>query len=567
MIYRTHYCGLINTNHINKIVTICGWINNIRNLGKLKFIEIRDISGLIQCLTEKEICLKKEYVVCIKGLVKKKISSKITNEIEILINEINILNETTETLPFYPNELNKINEEQSLTYRYIYLRQKNALEKLIIRSEILQEIRKILNKEKFIEIETPILTRSTPEGAREYLVPSRIEKKKYFSLPQSPQIFKQILMASGIDKYYQIAKCFRDEDLRSDRQPEFTQLDIEVSFTTEKYIIKLTENIIRKIFKIFLKIDLPKKFKKLTYKNSMDLYASDKPDLRNPLKIKDITKKLKQYNSYKIFDKTNSTINTLLICTKDTNLIMTIEKLNEYKNTEKENTSIEFDYIKINEKNKIESSLKENEYKTIISTIEKEIENDNTNLILVIKGNKKYITQTLHKLRTKLGQELNIIKESYEPIWIIKHPLLNWSEQEKKWVSLHHPFTAPFKNKPNINLKKCISNSYDIVINGIELGGGSIRIHKADLQKKILEIVSKKDEKILDEFNFFIKALESGAPPMGGLAIGLDRLIMLITKSKSIKEVIAFPKNQNGKCLLTNAPSTIAKKRLEEIYE
>ncbi|HFL8824179.1 MAG TPA: aspartate--tRNA ligase [Candidatus Azoamicus sp. OHIO1] len=572
MISRTHYCGLINKKHINKKITICGWVNNIRNLGKIKFIEIRDISGIIQAITDKEIDIKKEYIICVKGIIVERTKNTMTtstqNSIELQVEELIIINKTDEKLPFFPNEINKINEEQSLKYRYIYLRQKIASDKLILRSNVVHEIRKLLNKKNFLDIETPILTRSTPEGAREYVVPSRIEKYNFFSLPQSPQIFKQLLMISGIDRYYQIAKCFRDEDLRSDRQPEFTQLDIEISFKNENFIMKLTENIIKTLFKKFTNIIIPKKIKKLTYKKSMDLYGSDKPDLRNPLKIRNLKKLFKNDKDdifYKYANK-NYLISSIYANDKD-NKITTIN-LSKYEKLVKEYKLNIFHFIKINTQNKeTTSSLKDDITKKILNYIKIDKNYNNENLIIIIAGEKNNLYNILSKLRNDIGYDLNIISKSYSPIWIIKHPMFKWNNLNKKWESSHHPFTAPImkKNTTTINPKNCLSNSYDIVMNGIELGGGSIRIHDAKTQENVFKLLYTDSKKILKDFDFFLKALNSGAPPMGGLAIGLDRLLMIMTESKSIKDVIAFPKNQASHCPLTDAPSSIEKEKLKEL--
>ncbi len=547
--FRTHYCKEINEKNIDNEVIISGWVNNIRNLGKIIFLEIRDISGKIQVIVNNEIKneIKKEYVLKISGVVKKK--EKSNSDIEILANKIIIINKVNKKLPFFPCEGKEINELMALKYRYIYIRENEEAKKIIIRSKIINDIRKILNKENFLEIETPILTKSTPEGSRDYIVPSRICKKNFFALPQSPQIFKQILMISGIEKYYQIAKCFRDEDLRSDRQPEFTQLDIECSFTDEKYIMNLIEYIICFLFKKYLGINLKKPFKKISYKKSIKNFASDKPDLRNPLKIKFLNKKIGIIK--------NKRLKYLII--KDKHNIINNEKIIEYKQFLKDSQIKKYIYIKINNDNEIISNIK----KPIIL---KEKLNIKKNRFILIFLKYKNI-ENLSIIRNKIYEDINKIKNKYKILWVINHPMFEWNKIEKKWDANHHPFTSPIDENlinSKINLRKIYSKSYDLVINGIEIGGGSIRIHNYETQEKIFKIIEK-EENLLKEFDFFIEAIKSGCPPMGGIALGLDRLIMMITNSKSIKDIIAFPKTYTTNCPLTNAPSKIDIKNLYEL--
>lgn len=549
--FRTHYCGNINKKNIDEIVKISGWIHNIKNLGKIKFITIRDESGTIQVILDDKInCeIKKEYVVTITGKVKEKISKNNIFEPEIQANEIKILNKTIEKFPFYPVDNEYINENLSMKYRYIYFRKEDVIKKIKLRSFIINDIRKILNKKKFIEIETPILTRHTPEGARDYIVKSRVNNDCYFALPQSPQLFKQILMIAGVEKYYQIAKCFRDEDLRSDRQPEFTQLDMELAFTNEKEIMNIIENIIKYLLKKYMNIKI-KYIKKLKYKTSIKKYATDKPDLRNPIIINDINNKYKNNILLKKFNKKNYRLSYIKINDK----INFFTKINICDYIQEDNNNC-FIFYKNNEN--ITSNINDNDIKLYFI---EHFNIKNNDILIIVADKTDNANIKLNNIRNKLCTALNLILNKTSLLWVTEYPLLNWNSDLNKFDSTHHPFTAPINNdflKNKKNIKQITSRSYDLILNGIEIGGGSMRINEFEIQKYILELIGCDTTKEDENFDFFLNALKYGTPPMGGIAIGLDRLIMIMTNSKSIKDVIAFPKTYTCKCLLTNAPTKI----------
>ncbi|WP_343189294.1 aspartate--tRNA ligase [Buchnera aphidicola] len=558
---RTHYCGKLNKNDINKIVKLYGWVQKYRNLGKIIFINMRDCTGNVQIFCnfkylknfKKIKKIKNEFCIKVIGIVQKK--KKFKNEIEILTLKIKIIN-YSKPLPIDIN--NKNNKEIRFKYRYLDLRKKNILLKFKIRNKIKKFIRKFLEKNYFIEIETPILTKSTPEGAKDYIVPSRIHKKKYYALPQSPQIFKQLLMIAGIDRYYQIAKCFRDEDLRADRQPEFTQIDIETSFMNAKEIRNITEKMISKLWKKINNKKL-KKFPIITYKNSMKLYGSDKPDLRNPLKLIEFNKILKK-KIYKNFLQLNIKKKNRIVALYISKIHLFKKKyFNSYKKIVKKYSNKKLYLIKFNKKkffNKkyIKKNIKKKIFKKIFKSFKKIKNNDK---IIFFADKKKIVNKTFNIIRLKLGNDLKITqKKKWKPLWIINFPL--FKKKNGKLTCTNHPFTAPkkkFIKNLKINPEKIISDSYDLIINGYEIGGGSVRINNNKIQKKIFNIIKMKKEIQKKTFGFFLEALKYGAPTHAGIALGLDRLTMLLTKSKSIREIIAFPKTTNAICPVSDAPT------------
>ncbi|WP_343154590.1 aspartate--tRNA ligase [Buchnera aphidicola (Pseudoregma panicola)] len=569
---RTEYCGNISIKFLLKKVYLCGWIEKIKNFGHFLFFYIKDVTGYIQIIVkEKNIKnfkkiknLKNGFCVQILGIVikryKNNINKKIINgDIEIVAEKINILSKSKNI----PIDLLKKNKEKNrLKYRYLDLRNENMQKNLIIRSKIIYIIHKFMQKNNFIHIETPIITKSTPEGARDYIIPSRKHIGKFYALPQSPQIFKQLIMISGFDKYYQIARCFRDEDMRSNRQPEFTQIDLEASFIDEKKIKIISQKLINKIFKKFCKIKF-KNIKTITYKKSIKKYGTDSPDIRNPLKIIELTKLFKTDYILKKYKKIIG-----IYIPKKNNL--SLKKITHYKNLIKTYNINNFFFIKvlknINNIN-IYKDIKIN--KKIIKKLIKLYKIKEKDIIIMFITNKKNIYKKLGEIIKKIANDFNLIdKNSYKAIWITEFPMFK-KNKKGKFSTVHHPFTLP-KTKSIKKIKKypkkILSRSYDLVINGKEVGGGSVRINNVKMQKLIFKIInlSKKEQK--EKFGFFLNALKYGPPPHSGIALGLDRIMMIITKNLDIKNIIAFPKTSKSSCIMTNAPDKIKNSFLKKLY-
>ena len=561
----------ITSKDVDKTVTLHGWVNKKRDLGGLIFIDLRDRSGIIQLVVnpdsdiyDKASTLKNEYVIKVKGIVKKRQKANPnlkTGEIEVITEELEILN-TSSDLPFDINNVTAL-EDTRLKYRYLDLRRKDMQDKLIIKHNIMKSTREYLNSLDFIEIETPILCKSTPEGARDYLVPSRINKGSFYALPQSPQIFKQLLMVSGFEKYYQIARCFRDEDLRADRQPEFTQIDLEMSFVNEDDVINVTEGLLSKIFKDVKNIDVKLPIERMPYKTAIDLYGSDKPDLRFDMKINDITD---------IFTNSEFTLFNDII--KNGGIINCIVVKNSADKLSRKDIDKLTDFVKIYGAKAL-ANLKYNENFTgsIAKFVDENISNklinnlslENNDLILIIAGDRKMVKTSLGALRIKLAKDLDLIKNEYKFVWITDFPMYEYSEEEQRYIACHHPFTMP-KDTENLDDKEnALARAYDIVLNGYEIGGGSLRIHDADLQSRVLKSLGLSKEEADEKFGFLLDALTLGAPPHGGLAIGLERITMLLSGTDNIRDVIAFPKTASAADLMMDAPNQVSLNQLKEL--
>ncbi|WGS66475.1 MAG: aspartate--tRNA ligase [Enterobacteriaceae bacterium Cmel21] len=576
---RTEYCGNLNISHINKKVTLCGWVNKIRNFGNLIFVDMRDYKGIVQIVFnsinkitfEKALKLRNEFCIQINGIVnkrpdKQKNIKKKTGEIEIFCNYLNIINISKKI----PLDVNKKNSEKtSLKYRYLDLRKPEMIKRFKIRSKICNYIRNFLNKNNFIEIETPILTKSTPEGARDFLVPSRINKGKFYALPQSPQIFKQLLMISGFDRYYQIAKCFRDEDLRSNRQPEFTQIDIETSFIKPKKLIKKMEKMINNLFLKIKKKNIGK-FKIITYSESLRRYGTDKPDLRNTIELIELKDIFLKTNTLNILPKKilNNNNNNIIGIKITNNTTINIKTILNYNKTINNNNLL---WIKIYNISKNLNGIKSNVINFLniktLKLILKRTKAKNNDTILIGINNYENIYNIMGNLRKKVGKILNLINlNTWSAVWIINYPLFK-KDIKNKINSTHHPFTNPYINNINNLINNPISlftNSYDIILNGCEIGGGSVRINNIKIQKIILKILNIKKHNFKN-LNFFLEAFKYGTPYHAGIAFGLDRLVMLLTNTKNIRDVIIFPKTTSAKCLMTNAPTEIDSDTLKEI--
>ena len=567
--------GKFNIKNVDEVVTLYGWVAKKRNLGGLIFIDLRDRSGIIQLVIKPEnSCynlaetLKNEYVIKVVGKITERESKNLnlaTGEIEVIVDNLEILNNSID-IPFSITDDTTALEDTRLKYRYLDLRRSELQNKMIMRHKITFAIREYLNKLDFLEIETPILCKSTPEGARDYLVPSRIFNGKFYALPQSPQIFKQLLMVGGMERYFQIAKCFRDEDLRADRQPEFTQVDMEMSFVDENDVMTTVEGLIAHVFKEIKNIDIELPLKRMKYDDAINYYGSDKPDLRFDMKINDITDIFKdtEFTIFKDNISNGGIINCLVVKNSaDKFSRKDLDKLTDFIKTY---NAKGLAYLKID--NEISGSIakviKENE----LNELKDKLNLVNNDLVLIISDKKNVTKQALGALRLKLGRDLNLISKNYELLWVVDFPSFEYSEEEKRYVACHHPFTSPKDSdvdKLLTDKANCYSKAYDIVINGYEAGGGSIRIHDQEVQNKMFEALELTEEQIKEKFGFFVEALKYGTPPHGGLALGLDRLVMLLTDTDNIRDVIAFPKTASANDLMSECPNVVDEKQLKEL--
>lgn len=578
---RTHRCAELSAANVGEKVTIMGWVQKNRNKGGLVFVDVRDRSGIIQvvfeegkseaALIEKAAKLRAEYVVAIVGTVAKRSGAVndhlATGEIEVLPEELRILSES-ETPPFHIEENSKTKEEVRLKYRYLDLRRPDLQRNLMMRSKVATLTRQFLAEEGFLEIETPVLIKSTPEGARDYLVPSRIQQGQFYALPQSPQLFKQLLMCSGYDRYFQIAKCFRDEDLRADRQPEFTQIDMELSFVDVDDVIDVNERLLAYLFKLCLNEEVSLPIQRMTWQDAMDYYGSDKPDLRFDMKIQDVSELVKDCG-FGVF--TGAIENGGMVrglCAKGLGDVSS-KKMKHIEKTAKDYGAKGLAYIQLKSDGTVKCPfskfMSEEELQALIQAMGGE-----TGDLLVFAADKfKVVCDVLGALRLKFAEELNLLdKSEYRFVWITEFPLLEWSEEENRYTAMHHPFTMPMEEDLDMidtEPGKVRAKAYDIVLNGTEIGGGSVRIHQNDIQEKMFECLGISKEQAQEKFGFLLEAFKYGVPPHAGLAYGLDRLVMLMTKEDTIRDVIAFPKVKDASCLLTDAPNTVDDKQLEEL--
>ena len=565
-----------NMKNVGEKVNLNGWVAKKRNLGGLVFIDLRDRSGIIQLVVRPEnkfydlaCSLKNESTINVKGTIQKRESinkNLKTGEIEVIVEELTLYS-MSKDIPFEITEDTTALEDTRLKYRYLDLRRNNLKNNMIMRAKALKSIREYLDNNDFLEMETPVLCKSTPEGARDFLVPSRVSKGSFYALPQSPQLFKQLLMVSGFERYYQVAKCFRDEDLRADRQPEFTQLDMEMSFVTEEDVMNMTEGLFKKVFKDTINYDIELPLMRMKYDDAMDKYGSDKPDLRFEMPIIDITEIFK--NTEIPFLKTSLENNNIINClvvknAADNYSRKEIDKLTDFVKKYKA-SGLAFLKVVGNELNGSIKGLNEKEISDLFNNLKLE-END---LILIITSTYKITKTALGALRCKLGADLNLINPNdYKFLWVTDFPAFEWSEEENRFMATHHPFTMPKDSDVDklLNDKEhCYSKAYDIVCNGYEAGGGSIRIHDEKVQEKMFEALELTQEQIESKFGWFVEALKYGCPPHGGLALGLERLIMLLCKTTNIRDVMAFPKTASASDLMSEAPNIVDENQLKEL--
>ena len=583
---RTNYCGEVTESLIDQEVTVCGWVHRRRDHGGVIFIDLRDREGLLQVVYDPDIedafataeSVRNEYVLQVKGLVRyrpegTKNDKLTTGQVEILGKELTILNKS-DTPPFMLDVADdEVAEDIRLKYRYIDLRREPMQKRLKMRSDIVRTLRNFLDDNGFLDIETPMLTKATPEGARDYLVPSRTHENSFFALPQSPQLFKQLLMMSGMDRYYQIVRCFRDEDLRADRQPEFTQIDIETSFIDEEEIMSLTEYMMRGIFKEVLDVELPNPFPRMSYDEAIRRFGSDKPDMRISMELVDIADLLQDIE-FKVFSgPAKDEKGRVAAMRLPQGCKLSRKDIDGYTNFVGIYGAKGLAYIKVNEVAKGVEGLQSPILKFLpddaVMEIIKRTGAEDGDLVFFGADKAKIVNEALGALRVKLAEDLDLMEGEWEPLWVVDFPMFEWDEGGNRWHALHHPFTSPKESDLELlesDPGNCYSRAYDMVLNGTELGGGSMRIYREEVQMKVFKALGISDEEAEEKFGFLLDALKFGCPPHGGIAFGLDRLVMLLSGASSIRDVMAFPKTQSASCMLTQAPSAVSEAQLRELH-
>jgi aspartyl-tRNA synthetase len=577
---RTHYCGELSGKDVGSTVKVAGWVDTTRDHGGVVFIDLRDRTGKVQVvfspeiskeLTERAKKLRHEFVIAVEGEVRRRPpgteNPKLkTGEVEIYAHKLKILNKSL-PLPFPIEDEVKVGEEVRLKYRFLDLRRKKMAENVIFRHKLYQITRQVFNEEGFIEIETPYLTKSTPEGARDFLVPSRIYPGKFYALPQSPQLFKQILMVAGFDKYYQIARCFRDEDLRADRQPEFTQIDFEMSFVSERDVMAVAEKLVRKLYKELLGVEIGE-IPVMTYQEAISRFGTDRPDTRFGLELKDITEVAKKCN-FKVFRSVAEKGGIVKGINFKGGAKLSRKEIDELTKFVGVYGAKGLAWIKVLPEG-LQSPIVKFFSKEEMEEILRKLEAEPGDILFFVADKPEVVNASLANLRLKLGKTAGLIDENkVNLLWVVDFPMFEWNEEENRWEALHHPFTSPKEE----DLEKLLEDpgsvrarAYDLVLNGVEIGGGSIRIHREDVQEKVFKVIGLQEEEARERFGFLLEALKYGAPPHGGMAFGLDRLCAIMRGEESIRDVIAFPKTQRGQCLLTGAPDSVRPEQLEELH-